>query len=51
VHCLLPDGQVVDTKACRDWLQEMVYEGWFVKAEAGWVLGKRYYYITLAIKN
>jgi hypothetical protein len=40
VQCLLPDGQILDPEACRGWLQEMVYEGWFVKVESGWVLGK-----------
>ena len=41
VRCLLPDGQVVDAEACRGWLQEQVYEGWSVKVEPGWVLGKQ----------
>ncbi len=41
VRCLLPNGQVVDTEACRGWLQEQVYEGWSVKAEPSWVLGKQ----------
>ena len=41
VECLLPNGQIVDTEACREWLQEMVYDGWFVKFEPGWVLGKQ----------
>ena len=41
VQCLLPDGQVVDAEACRGWLQDQVYAGWFVKVEPGWVLGKR----------
>lgn len=40
VQCQLPDGQIVDPETCRGWLQEMVYAGWSVKVERGWVLGK-----------
>ena len=45
--CQLPDGQIVDAEACRGWLQEMVYQGWFVKAEPGWVLGKQGIIVSL----
>ena len=41
VPCLLPDGTVVSVEACKGWLQDSAYEGWSVKAEQGWVLGKR----------
>ena len=41
MQCQLPDGQILDAEACRGWLQEMVYAGWFVKVERGWVLGKQ----------
>ncbi len=41
VKCLLPDGRVVDTEECLGWLQHSAYQGWYVKVEAGWVLGKQ----------
>lgn len=41
VKCLLPDGRVVDTEECLGWLQLSAYQGWHVKVEAGWVLGKQ----------
>jgi len=41
VKCLLPDGRVVDTEECLGWLQHSAYQGWRVKVEAGWVLGKQ----------
>jgi hypothetical protein len=40
VKCLLPDGNVVDLEECQGWLQDSTYKGWYVKVEAGWVLGK-----------
>ena len=40
VKCLLPDGRVVDVEKCKGWLQDSAYEGWQIKVEAGWVLGK-----------
>lgn len=40
VKFLLPDGRVVDMEECKGWLQNSVYEGWRVKVEAGWVLGR-----------
>lgn len=40
VKCLLPDGQVVDMEECKGWLQDSAYQGWHVKVEAGWVVGK-----------
>jgi hypothetical protein len=40
VRCCLPDGRVVDVEGCKGWLQESVYEGYDVRVEPGWVLGK-----------
>jgi hypothetical protein len=41
VKCQLPDFTVVDVEECKGWLQTSVYEGYYVRVEAGWVLGKR----------
>lgn len=41
VPCCLDSGQVVDVEACKGWLQESVYQGWEVKVEAGYILGKK----------
>ena len=41
VQCLLPDGNIVDPEVCRHWLQEMVYDGYCIQVEPGWVLGKQ----------
>ena len=41
VSCLLPDGSVVNVETCQGWLQESAYEGYCLKVEAGWVLGKQ----------
>ena len=41
VSCLLPDGSVVNVEICQGWLQESAYEGYYLKVEAGWVLGKQ----------
>jgi hypothetical protein len=38
--CQLPDFTVVDVEECKGWLQNSVYEGYRVRVEAGWVLGK-----------
>jgi hypothetical protein len=40
VNCLLPDGSVVDLEACQGWLQESAYQGYRLKVETGWVLGR-----------
>lgn len=38
---MLPDGQFVDMEACKGWLQESVYQGWFVKVDERQDKGKR----------
>ncbi len=40
VKCLLPDGRVVDIEECKGWLQDSAYQGWHIKVEAAWVVGK-----------
>lgn len=40
VQCQLPDFTVVDVEECKSWIQTSVYEGYHVRVEAGWVLGK-----------
>lgn len=40
VRCQLPDGTVISFEDCKEWLQTSVYEGYFVRVESGYVLGK-----------
>jgi hypothetical protein len=37
--CQLPDLSIVSVDACRVWLQEMVYAGYLVRVEKGWIQG------------
>ena len=37
-RCLLPDGEIVDVEACKDWLQESAYSGYVPAVSPGWVL-------------
>jgi hypothetical protein len=41
VSCLLPDGSVVDIETCKGWLQDSVYQDYYLKIEEGWVKGER----------
>jgi hypothetical protein len=41
VSCLLPDYSIVDIEACKGWLQDSAYCGYFLKVEEGWVEGRR----------
>jgi hypothetical protein len=40
IKCQLPDFSVVNVEQCRAWLQEMVYAGYFVRVEKGWIQGR-----------
>ena len=40
MKCQLPDWSVVDVEECKGWLQDSVYQGYFVRVELGWILGK-----------
>ncbi|AMV28910.1 hypothetical protein VT84_31240 [Gemmata sp. SH-PL17] len=40
VKCQLADSTVVDVEACKGWLRDSVYEGYHVRVETGWVLGR-----------
>lgn len=41
VNYLLPDGSIVDFEACKGWLQDSAYQGYYLKVDRGWVNGKR----------
>lgn len=40
VKCLLADERIVDVEECKAWLQNSAYQGWCLKVEPGWVLGR-----------
>lgn len=40
IPCQLPDFSVVNVEHCRAWLQEMVYSGYLVSVEKGWIQGR-----------
>jgi hypothetical protein len=51
VNCLLPDGSVVDLETCQGWLQDSAYQGYCLKVEAGWVLGRQGVWVSRFKEN